>query len=377
MDLMTILSMPLIYLIPFIIVLGIIIFVHELGHFLVARWCGVKVEAFSIGFGKELAGWVDKHGTRWKLCWVLLGGYVKFEGDANAASLPDGSASQKPTPGMLQSKPVWQRMAVVAAGPIANFLLAIAIFAGVYGIMGIPDIKPVVGKLEAGGAAEMAGIRPGDIVREVDGAKIETFSDLTKAVWGRGGETLSFVIERQGQSLTLPVTPLTKEEPDGFNGKIRKAYIGVYSEPGGEVVRTTRLNPLAAIGKGIEETWFITATTIRYIGKLFTGEESGKQIGSAISIAKGAGDAASSGLLRFATYIALISISVGILNLFPIPMLDGGHLLLYSIEAVAGKPLGPKAQEWSFRVGFSLVIMLMAFGLWNDFGRVFAPWLGS
>lgn len=376
MELLTILGLPFSYLIPFIAVLGIIIFVHELGHFLVARWCGVKIEAFSIGFGKEIAGWVDKHGTRWKLCWVLLGGYVKFEGDANAASLPDGS-QQNLTPGMLQAKPVWQRMAVVAAGPIANFLLAILIFAGVYGIMGIPDIKPVVGKLEQGGAAEQAGIMTGDIVRAVDGVSIETFSDLTKAVWGRGGEKLEFTIERGGNTMTIPVTPLIKEEPDGFNGKIRKAYIGVYSQPNGEVVKTTRLGPIAAVQKGAEETWFITITTLRYIGKLFTGQESGKQIGSAISIAKGAGDAASSGALRFATYIALISISVGILNLFPIPMLDGGHLLLYSIEAVAGKPLGPKAQEWSFRLGFSLVIMLMAFGMWNDLGRLFAPLFGS
>ena len=377
MDLMTIISMTPIYILSFLAVLGIIIFVHELGHFLVARWCGVKIDVFSIGFGKELFGWNDRHGTHWKFSWILLGGYVKFEGDANAASLPDGSQTQKLTPGMLQAKPIWQRMAVVAAGPIANFLLAIAIFAAVFMLVGLPDIKPVVGNVEQGGAAAKAGIQAGDIIKQVDGVSIETFSDLTKAVWGRGGETLQFVIERNGAPLTLAVTPLIKEEPDGFNGKINKSYIGVYSKPDGEVVRTVRLGPVDALQRGVEETWFITATTLRYIGKLISGNESGKQIGSAISIAKGAGDAASSGVLRFATYIALISISVGILNLFPIPMLDGGHLLFYSIEAVAGKPLGPRAQEWSFRLGLSLVIMLMAFGMWNDLGRVFANFLGS
>ena len=258
------------------------------------------------------------------------------------------AANEKLTPGMLQAKPIWQRMAVVAAGPIANFLLAIGIFAAVFMFVGLPDIKPVVGNVEQGGAAAKAGIQAGDIIKQVDGVSIETFSDLTKAVWGRGGETLQFVIERNGAPLTLAVTPLIKEEPDGFNGKINKSYIGVYSKPDGEVVRTIRLGPIAALQRGAEETWFITATTLRYIGKLISGSESGKQIGSAISIAKGAGDAASSGVLRFATYIALISISVGILNLFPIPMLDGGHLLFYSIEGFAGKPLGPRAPGMEF-----------------------------
>ena len=243
--------------------------------------------------------------------------------------------------------------------------------------MGIPDIKPEVGMLVEGGAAQKAGLKPGDVIREIDGIAITTFSDVTRAVWGRGGETLQFVIERGDTTLNLPITPINKEEPDGFNGKIQRAYIGIGANPDSEVVKFNRLGPIESVQKGIEETWFITSATLRYIGKLVTGQESGKQIGSAISIAKGAGDAASSGILRFATYIALISISVGILNLFPIPMLDGGHLMLYLYEAVTGKPLGPKAQEWSFRIGFSLVIMLMAFGMWNDLGRVFAPLFGS
>jgi regulator of sigma E protease len=376
MEFLTILSMPFYFIIPLVAVLGIIIFIHELGHFLVARWCGVTVEVFSIGFGKEIVAWHDRHGTRWRLCWILLGGFVKFEGDANATSMPDGSDAQKLTPGMLQSKPVWQRMAVVAAGPIANFLLAIAIFAVVFMTFGMPDTKPLIGKVVAGSAAEKAGIVPGDLVKTVNGASIDTFPDLVKAVWDRGGEPLNFVIERGGKPIELVVTPLVKEEPDGYGGTVKKAYIGVWANSD----KPIRLGPVAAVKQGVDETWFIVSATLRFLKKIVTGQESVKQIGSVGAIADGAKRSAESGLASFTFYVALISISVGILNLFPIPPLDGGQLVLYSIEAVAGKPLGAKAQEWSFRVGLSLVFMLMAIGLFNDAGRygpVLAKFFGS
>ena len=370
MDVLTILSLPLFYIIPFFVVLGIIVFVHELGHFLVARWCGVKVEVFSIGFGKELFGFNDRQGTRWKFGWLMLGGYVKFEGDANAASLPDGSQSPNLTPGMLQAKPIWQRMAVVAAGPIANFLLAIVIFACAYMIVGVAVDKPTVGVVQSGSAAEKAGILKGDIIKQVDGKSIATFRDIVKAIGDRKSDTVKVVLERNNVPREFEVALLQIDVPNERGEMVKKSVLGVGAS-------SQRLGPVESFKRGAEDTYFVTAMTLGMLKKIITGEESAKQIGSVGTIADGAKQAAESGMMNFTFYVALLSISVGIMNLLPIPVLDGGHLMFYSIEAVAGKPLGPKAQEWSARLGISIVFMLMAFGMFNDLGRIVTRWSGG
>ncbi|MCA3562569.1 MAG: RIP metalloprotease RseP [Aestuariivirga sp.] len=382
MNLSELLHLPLstfaVYAIPFLVGLTIIVFIHELGHFLMARWCGVDVEAFSIGFGREIFGWNDRKGTRWKVAWLPLGGYVRFRGDANAASLPDAEAlaRAKQDPGNFHGKPVWQRAAVVAAGPIANFILAIAIFAGAFMIVGRPVIPPRADVVLPGSAAEKAGIRAGDMIVSIDGARMRDFADMQMAVMTRAGEALTVELDRNGERLTLTVVPQLHEEPDGFGGKVRKGLLGVKSDSMGPVF-SERLGPVAAIEGGIERTWFIVHATLDYVGKLFTGRENADQLGGPISIAKAAGDAASGGFWQYIMVIAFLSVSIGLLNLFPIPMLDGGHLVYYAVEAVRGKPLGENAQEWGFRIGFSLVIMLMLVGTMNDIMRVATVWLGG
>jgi regulator of sigma E protease len=382
MDILNFLHLPtstvVFYAIPFLVALTVIVFIHELGHFLVARWCGVDVESFSIGFGREIFGWYDRNGTRWKVAWIPLGGYVKFRGDANAASLPSAEAVEqaRQDPGNFHGKPVWQRAAVVAAGPIANFLLAIAIYATLFMSVGVPVIEPRVDEVLPGSAAERAGIRPGDVIVSIDGEAIADFSALQQAVMTRAGEELIVVINRSEQLISLPIVPDLREESDNFGGKFRIGVLGVRNNPEGPV-RYDVLGPAAALDRSIERTWFIVETTFGYIGKLIAGRESADQLGGPISIAKAAGDAASLGIFQFVSIIAFLSISIGLLNLFPIPMLDGGHLVYYAIEALRGRPLGENAQEWGFRIGFSLVIMLMVVGTWNDVVRVATVWFGG
>ena len=353
----------------FIVALFLIVFIHEYGHFIVGRWCGVRVEAFSLGFGKELLGFNDRHGTRWKLCAIPLGGYVRFEGDANAASMPDQTAV-KHAPTSLHGRPVLQRMAIVAAGPIANFILAIVIFAAAFMSIGLPYMRPIVDEVVPGSAAEAAGVKPGDVFLRVDGKAIVSFVDVQESVFMRPGEQLEVVIERGGTPKTLQLTPQVKEIPDNFGGSMRVGQLGVKHNPRPDEPLYHRFSPAEAVGKAVERTWFTIATTGKFIAKLFTGQQSVKQVGGAVSIGKGAGDAASGGLMNFAYFIGFLSISIGIINLFPIPMLDGGHLVFYAIEAIRGKPLGPMAMEWGYRIGFSCVVMLMLLGLFNDAGRV-------
>ena len=382
MDILNILHLPfsagVLYALPFLVALLIIVFIHELGHFLVARWCGVDVEAFSIGFGKEITGWYDRHGTRWKLCWLPLGGYVKFRGDANAASMPDAAAVERARhePGNFHGKPVWQRAAVVAAGPIANFILAIGIFAAAFMMVGAPIMEPRIDEVMPGSAAEEAGLQKGDLVLSIDGSAIRNFTDLQQKVVTRAGEQLAVVIDRAGQQMSITVVPKLREEPDGFGGKLRIGLLGVKHNPEGGV-RYERMGPIAAIEAGAGRTWFIVESTFRYLGKVVTGRESADQLGGPIAMAKAAGDAASLGFFQFVSVIAFLSVSIGLINLFPIPMLDGGHLVYYAIEAVRGKPLGENAQEWGFRIGFSLVIMLMVVGTWNDLVRVATVMFGG
>lgn len=369
MDFFSFLNWPVVYALPFLAALTVIIFIHELGHFLAARWFGVAIDTFSIGFGREIAGWHDRHGTRWKLCWILLGGYVKFKGDANAASLPKAESVGALDPANFHGKPVWQRAIVIFAGPLANFLLAIVIFTAGYAFVGMPYQPPLVADLVAGGAAQKSGILAGDMVISIDGRHIKSFQDIQESVLFRGGESVDVVVDRQGRTLDFTVALQEREETDVYGRITRLALLGVMA-PGRDKIMIERLPLLEAGVKSVERIVHITAVTFKYIGRILTGKENGSQIGGVVSIAKITGDGASAGLFPFILIVGLISVSIGLINLFPIPMLDGGHLVLLGIEAVLGKPVGPNVQEWSFRVGFSLVLMLMVMGLVNDIGWI-------
>ncbi|MFD1701639.1 RIP metalloprotease RseP [Methylopila henanensis] len=358
------------YVIPFLFVLTLVIFVHELGHFLVARWTGVKVMAFSIGFGPELFGFDDRHGTRWRLAAIPLGGYVRFKGDDDAASTPDVDALERMTPeqrkGSFFYAPLASRAAIVAAGPIANFLLAIAIFAVVFMAVGRPSTDAVVDQVEPGSAAAEAGLTPGDRVLAIDGKEIRSFSDMQRIVTMSAGQTLRLTVERGSTELTLAATPRQREMTDGFGNKQRIGVLGVTRSTSAANVRHETFGPIDATVEGAKETWFVVASTARYLGRLVIGRESADQIGGPIRIAKTSGDVATLGFVALINLAAILSVSIGLLNLMPIPMLDGGHLLFYGVEALRGRPLGARAQEFGMRIGLALVLMLMIFATWND-----------
>jgi regulator of sigma E protease len=374
MDIVSVLHLPLTvlagYAIPFLVALTLIVFVHEYGHFKVARLCGVKIEVFSIGFGRELWGSTDRYGTRWKIGWLPLGGYVKFAGDANSASLPEQADIRSPRPGDFHGKAVWQRALVVVAGPVANFILAILIFAASYVLIGQPVTEPRVDEVVAGSAAEKAGIKAGDIIRALNRVQIRSFQDIQEIVMTHGGDPLTIVVERNDAQVSLTAVPEMGEQSDGFGGKVKIPMLGIKNS--GTSFLYEKKSAVEALRLGVGRTWFVVETTFRYLGKLFLGQESTSQLGGVISIAKAAGDAASIGIPQFIVVIGLLSVSIGLINLFPIPMLDGGHLVYYAIEAVRGKPLGPEAQEWGFKIGFTVVLALMLVGTWNDLVRLVA-----
>lgn len=362
------------YLIPFLAVLTIVVFFHELGHFLVARWNGVKVDAFSVGFGPELFGRTDRLGTRWKLSAIPLGGYVKFHGDMDAASTPDFESAAKM--GALERsysfvhKKVWQRAAIVAAGPIANFILAIAIFALTFMLVGMAVSDPVVSSVTPGGAAEQAGFRQGDKIVSIAGTKVRSFTDVPRAVAPNAGRELKFVVERDGQTIELAVTPKLEERTDRFGNKQEIGFIGLTNDSKQANFRYVKLGPLAAVQEGTLETWFIISRTLGYLYDIVTGRQSADQLGGPIRIAKVSGDVATLGVVALINLAAVLSVSIGLLNLFPIPMLDGGHLVFYAIEALRGKPLSERAQEMGFRVGLAFVLGLMVLSTWNDLTQI-------
>lgn len=358
------------YLIPFLFVLTVVVFFHELGHFTVARLCKVKVDVFSIGFGREIFGWNDKHGTRWKLSWIPLGGYVKFAGDDNAASVPDRKRLAHIAPeeraGLFHFKPLPQRAAVVAAGPVANFILAILIFAGIFTFVGRSIATPVVDEINPGSAAAEAGFVPGDRIAAIDGSPIASFEEMQRVVSTSGGEELVFDVMRSGEHVTLRATPQVQEVTDRFGNVHRIPMLGIVRQVDSASVEIVRSDPLSALWLGTKETWFVTERTLSYIGGIFAGTEDSDQVGGPLRIAQVSGQVASIGFAALIGLTAMLSVSIGLLNLFPVPMLDGGHLLYYAVEAVRGRPLGEQAQEYGFRIGLALVMMLMIFATWND-----------
>jgi len=349
------------WIIPFLFALTIIVFFHELGHFLVARLCGIKVLVFSIGFGPELVGFYDRRGTRWKISAIPLGGYVKFFGDENEASVPSAATLAAMTEEVRKQsfpgQPVSARAAVVAAGPITNFILAIVLFAGVFMSYGKITAIPRIAAVEPNSPAAAAGFQVGDIIVSIDGRKIDNFGDVQRIVNFSPGVTLTIVVERGAALFTLKATP-TEKDKKGMLGITRS------NEPGD--VKTDPVGPLEAVRLGADETWLVVSTTMAYLRDVVVGKQSADQISGPIKIAQISGEAAKLGFGPLLHLTALLSVSIGLLNLFPIPLLDGGHLLFYSIEAVRGRPLSERAQEVGFRIGLAIVLMLMIFATFND-----------
>ncbi len=366
--------------IPFLFVLTVVVFIHELGHFLVARWCGVKVQAFSIGFGREIFGFFDSHGTRWKLCWIPLGGYVKFMDDENAASVPSRDALERMSPedraSAFHGKSLAQKSAIVAAGPIANFILAVALFAGIFTIAGVLVTVPRVDEVVADSPAAQGGFKAGDVILSIDGTAIESFSDMQRIASTSAEQLLTFVVDRAGKEVTLQATPKLSEVPDGFGGKIRVGLLGIKRAAVPTDWKYKKYGPLDATVLAVKECYFVVARNLAYLRDVITRKESADQLGGPIRIADVSGKVASAGIVPLLHLTAVISVSIGLLNLFPIPMLDGGHLMFYGIEAIRRKPLSERTQEIGFKIGIAFVLMLMVFATWNDLGIV-KRWIGG
>jgi len=366
---------------PVLFVFSIVVFFHELGHFLVARWCGVRVLVFSIGFGPELFGFNDRHGTRWKVAAVPLGGYVKFLGDENAASVPDQNAlaemSEADRRDSFPHKSVEKRAAVVAAGPIANFLIAIAIFAGLAMLYGKPSTAARVDVVAAGSAAEEAGFQPGDVVLSINGQRIDNFTDMQRVVSLSAGDKLTIVVRRADQEITLTAVPRLQDPKDPMSDGTRRWILGITRSLDPNERMFEPVSPIGAVKVGVTETWFWIDTTLTSIGRMFVGRESADQVGGPIRIAEESCKVATLGLAALLRLTAVLSISIGLLNLFPIPLLDGGHLLFYAIEKLRGRPLPDRAQEFGFRIGLALVLMLMIFATYNDISRYVRRWFIS
>ncbi|MGA7073982.1 M50 family metallopeptidase [Bradyrhizobium sp.] len=358
------------YIVPFLFVLTVVVFFHELGHFLVARWAGVKVLTFSLGFGPELAGFNDRHGTRWRISAVPLGGYVKFFGDDSEASTPDmetlGNMTAEEQAGSFHHKRVGPRAAIVAAGPIANFVLAIVIFAGMALYFGKPSSIPRVDVVQADSVAASSGFQVGDVVTSIDGTSIESFADMQRIVSTNAGSKLTFRVKRDDALITLSATPALKEVKDIFGNSHRIGVLGIQYNAQPSDPKTKPVGYAESLKIGVEQVWFIVDGTFKFVGSLFVGAGSTGDLGGPLRIAQLSGQAASLGFQFLLQLCAALSVSIGLLNLFPVPLLDGGHLLFYSVEAARGRPLSTRAQEMGSRIGLGLVLMLMVFVTYND-----------
>ena len=357
------------YVIPFLFVLSLVVFFHELGHFLVARWCGVQILVFSIGFGPEIVGFNDRYGTRWKISAIPLGGFVKFFGDDNVASVPgqsqaDMDAEQRARSFMFQ--PVLKRIAIVVAGPFANFVLAVIIFACVFALYGKQTMSARVDTVQTGSAAAAAGFQPGDLVVAIDGHAVDSFSDMQRIVSTSAGETLNVTVEHDGVQRVLKATPALKEVKDNFGNVQRIGILGITRSMAAEDLKLHPVAPPQAVWMSLQETWSVIDRTLNYIVGVLSGREAASQLGGPIRIAQMSGQVASFGFIPLIQLAAVLSVSIGLLNLFPIPLLDGGHLLFYAIEALRGRPLSDRAQEFGFRIGLAIVVMLMIFATFND-----------
>jgi len=352
-------------IVPFLFVLTVLVFVHELGHYWVARRCGVRVEVFSVGFGPELFGWTDRAGTRWKVSAVPLGGYVKMFGEGDTIEEEEGR--ERPlTPEerkvSFAHKGVGQRAAIVAAGPAANFLLAVVLFAGLFALAGTPRLLPVVASVQAGTAADEAGLLPGDRILSVGGQEILWFDDLRRAIAALPGVAVEIVVRRDDGEHALAAVP--RAVPDPADAGRLVGQLGVAADPA--QVGYLRHGPAAAAWRSVETTVAMSGRILGYLGQMIVGEQSAKEVGGPLRIAQMSAEVAAGGFVNLINFMAVLSINLGLINLFPIPMLDGGHLVFFAAEAVRGKPLTARAQEYGFRFGLILVFLLMVFATWND-----------
>ncbi len=357
-------------IVPFLFVLTVVVFVHEMGHYLVGRWCGIGATAFSIGFGPELIGFTDRRGTRWKLSAIPLGGYVKFVGDESGTSSPvgvDNSALSEADRGRaFHVQPVWKRALTVFAGPAANIVLTVVIFSVFFALYGQQIADPLIAAVQPGSPAAAAGFQPGDRFVSVDGEKTATFADVQRIVSGRAGDRLRFTVERDGKLVDLQATPATVERTDPLGNKITMGAIGVETTQAVGNFRRVEYGPLESVGQAVKETGFIIARTGEFFQRLAAGREDKCQLGGPVKIANMAGKAASQGFDWLVQLMAMLSVGIGILNLFPLPPLDGGHLVFYAVEAIKGGPVSPRMQEFVYRAGFLLVLAFMGFVLFND-----------
>lgn len=357
-------------IIPFLFVLTVVVFVHEMGHYLVGRWCGIGVTTFSIGFGPELIGFNDRRGTRWKLSAVPLGGYVKFVGDMAVTSQPDREETEKLSEAerkvAFHTQPVWKRAATVFAGPLSNFILTIAVFAVMFAVYGRFVSEPMVAEVRPGTPAAVAGFQPGDRFVSVDGHAVETFADVQRYVSARAGDPIVFVMLRGGQEIELVATPELSEQTDALGNVVKIGIIGVVNNEELGQPRLVEYTPAEAVGQAFVETGQIIARTGQFLQRFVVGREDKCQLGGPVRIADMAGRAAALGFVWLVQLVALLSVGIGILNLFPIPPLDGGHLAFYAVEAATGRPVSERVMEAVYRAGLFLVLAFMLFVLWND-----------
>ena len=359
------------FIIRFMVLILVVVFIHEYGHYYFARRYGVGVTDFSIGFGKELFGWNDKSGTRWKICWIPLGGYVKFFGDRNVFSQADQEEllkkyNKEDQDKLFVTKPLYQRALIVAGGPVANFILAIFIFLFIYMFVGKDFTPAIIDEVQKDSPAEIAGMKKNDIIVEIDNIKVESILDVSKLIAMSTSEFIDFKVSRYEKEILLKVKPNLVESEDNLGNKINKRMIGIMLSPYNNEIKHIKLGPVKALVHSLNEVYFVTTSSLKYLGSMLTGAGDSSQLGGPIRIAKISGQVAEFGIIPFISMMAYISISLGLINLFPIPLLDGGHLMFYAFEKILGRPLSQKTQEGFFRIGMFLLLSLMFFATFND-----------
>ena len=359
------------YILPFVILILVVVFIHEYGHYYFAKKYGVGVTDFSIGFGKEIFGWNDKSGTRWKICWIPLGGYVKFFGDRNVFSQADQEKILKKyniedQKKLFVLKPLYQRALIVAAGPIANFILAIFIFFCIYTFVGKDFTPAVIDEVQNESPAMSAGLKKNDVILSIDGNKVKSIMEVSKFITMSTNEYIDFIVSRSNQELSFKVKPNMVSTEDNLGNKIKKRMIGIKLGAFNNEVNHVKLGPSKSLVYAVNEVYFVCISSLKYLGTLIKGKGDTSQLGGPIRIAKITGQVAEFGILPFLSIMAYISVSLGLINLFPIPLLDGGHLMFYAFEKVLGKPLSQRTQEGFFRIGMFLLLSLMFFATFND-----------
>ena len=368
-------------ILSFILVLSVVVFIHEMGHYLVGRWCGIYATTFSIGFGKEIWGFTAKDGTRWRIAMIPLGGYVKFFGDESAASTPDNESldvmSDEDKPRSFHHASVQRRALTVLAGPMANFILTLVIFTSVFATYGRQIADPIISDVVAESPADRAGLQQGDLFVSIDGIDIAVFGEVKRYIASRPETLVEITINRDGTEQIVSLTPDRKTNKDRFGNEIEEGIMGVIVSSDGGNFRVQNFTIPQAVGQAFSESWFIVTRTFDYIGNIFVGRESAAQLSGPIGIAKMSGQVATLGVLALVQLAAIISLSIGLLNLMPVPILDGGHLVFYAFEAILGRPLSRKTQEMAFRVGLTLILALMLFTTYNDVGSIYRGFFGS